>query len=144
MLKHFRLSLGAKMNLQPPSGGCVLKPRCHWYRSCYGSRQPPSGGCVLKQKYKPLLLTKHNAATFGWLCVETEEEIQSMNEPKQPPSGGCVLKLFKSNYFEWAKLQPPSGGCVLKPRWHLGYVPHTVAAAFGRLCVETAGDPRQP
>ena len=40
-------------------------------------------------------LQKENAATFGWLCVETIARIDNNGhyEP-QPPSGGCVLKLI--------------------------------------------------
>ena len=38
--------------MQPPSGGCVLKPYKE-YAEFMGMRQPPSGGCVLK------LLQKH-------------------------------------------------------------------------------------
>ena len=35
------------------------------------------------------------------------------------------------------QLQPPSGGCVLKLLYHRSYTSRAVAAAFGRLCVET-------
>ena len=34
-------------------------------------KQPPSGGCVLKPKYRQSCLSLLQAATFGWLCVET-------------------------------------------------------------------------
>ena len=34
---------------QPPSGGCVLKPRVDG-KIQIESNQPPSGGCVLKQQ----------------------------------------------------------------------------------------------
>ena len=38
-------------------------------------------------------LQQKNAATFGWLCVETAVGRQGlMHLPGQPPSGGCVLK----------------------------------------------------
>ena len=55
-----------------------------------------------------------NAATFGWLCVETNTISCSTRRFKQPPSGGCVLK--QSPYPSCLALskQPPSGGCVLK------------------------------
>ena len=99
---------------QPPSGGCVLKPRIR-YHPCTGGRQPPSGGCVLKP-FQPC-----QAAHF--VC--------------QPPSGGCVLKQLGIGRDRRGICQPPSGGCVLKPprqgkATHQGY-----PAAFGRLCVET-------
>ena len=35
------------------------------------------------------------------------------------------------------KSQPPSGGCVLKPIIKEFFSTNTIAAAFGRLCVET-------
>ena len=58
------------LNVQPPSGGCVLKHMAlHINNSIH--IQPPSGGCVLKQSFN-----------FGNVSVSF-----------QPPSGGCVLKL---------------------------------------------------
>ena len=33
--------------------------------------QPPSGGCVLKLIHLVSLNLQLQAATFGWLCVET-------------------------------------------------------------------------
>ncbi len=38
-------------------------------------------------------------------------------------------------------LQPPSGGCVLKQQMVLKNKARKHAAAFGRLCVETANRP---
>ena len=38
------------------------------------------------------------------------------------------------------KNQPPSGGCVLKRLHTGGFLMLPVSAAFGRLCVETAGN----
>ena len=55
------------------------------------------------------------AATFGWLCVETLEEIDDMPADRQPPSGGCVLKHHFGDVGGIDQEQPPSGGCVLKP-----------------------------
>ena len=57
------------------------------------------------------------AATFGWLCVETlMYRVRLDNDEQQPPSGGCVLK--------------PNG-------WKIGAITSR-AATFGWLCVETA------
>ena len=36
--------------------------------------QPPSGGCVLKPQVAGLSLEKQQAAAFGRLCVETSKE----------------------------------------------------------------------
>ena len=57
------------MQLQPPSGGCVLKPKAEPLEDDPGE-QPPSGGCVLKHR----------------------SYIMDDLPPRQPPSGGCVLK----------------------------------------------------
>ena len=61
-----RLGMAA---LQPPSGGCVLKPD-NIRISPPRVAQPPSGGCVLK---------------LGAAARQT-------GSLTQPPSGGCVLK----------------------------------------------------
>ena len=80
--------------MQPPSGGCVLKLRCFALKDLI-KRQPPSGGCVLKLTMKEKYIKNHlqppsggcvlklpvfavanetgEAATFGWLCVETKK-----------------------------------------------------------------------
>ena len=62
-----------QVGLQPPSGGCVLKP-LRYERRSYVYLQPPSGGCVLKQ-YKI---------------------VGNTGFKMQPPSGGCVLKRSSS------------------------------------------------
>ena len=56
---------------------------------------------------------------------------------RQPPSGGCVLKHIKASKVGDNNMQPPSGGCVLKRRKRGRLILPCVAAAFGRLCVET-------
>ena len=56
----------------------------------------------------------------------------------QPPSGGCVLKLPFFYGDKFVGMQPPSGGCVLKLYREKMPQIHLEAAAFGRLCVETA------
>ena len=123
--------------VQPPSGGCVLKP--HWVcLLLYMQNQPPSGGCVLKRFWSK------------W----------AMAHKFQPPSGGCVLKpcLNSNNCIEtepaafrrlcvetkrsladclYRRLQPPSGGCVLKPNSQRNDTYCGQPAAFRRLCVET-------
>ena len=124
--------------VQPPSGGCVLKPSTKMGRSLK-SFQPPSGGCVLKHTIL------HIAIHLSY----------------QPPSGGCVLKLLNPvrlhkqtmpaafgrlcvETMNWRTFisraaQPPSGGCVLKQGLVGGAGGLAFPAAFGRLCVETNG-----
>ena len=55
----------------------------------------------------------------------------------QPPSGGCVLKPIVGRVIQMLRAQPPSGGCVLKQLLLLFLQLFLLAAAFGRLCVET-------
>ena len=55
---------------QPPSGGCVLKLKKK-KQHIAKSLQPPSGGCVLKLNGNSHEADHWQAATFGWLCVET-------------------------------------------------------------------------
>ena len=38
-------------------------------------KQPPSGGCVLKLEEDVELRHNDLAATFGWLCVETNKRM---------------------------------------------------------------------
>ena len=116
MLKPHTETKHIIMNIQPPSGGCVLKhtpiralPR--------PSSQPPSGGCVLKR-------------------FLTEFPIGRM---PQPPSGGCVLKHPQQPKQERWGGQPPSGGCVLKHGQTALAGERVCPAAFRRLCVETVG-----
>ena len=58
-------------------------------------------------------------------------------QARQPPSGGCVLKLVSDTAYAVMHMQPPSGGCVLKLLAEERGVIVALAAAFGRLCVET-------
>ena len=99
MLKLIKVACVNIFNLQPPSGGCVLKLK-RWCNVGFAIlRQPPSGGCVLKHL--------------------TERIIQILL--LQPPSGGCVLKPREDIEDDQVGLQPPSGGCVLK-QLNVGYL----------------------
>ena len=103
---------------QPPSGGCVLKPRCIRPQRCE-TIQPPSGGCVLKQGVRPLSFSAS-------IMLNT-----------QPPSGGCVLKQGVRQGVQQPN-QPAAFRrlCVetfcLRTSFLTG-----IPAAFRRLCVET-------
>ena len=118
--------------------------------------QPPSGGCVLKPRIVICRL-KSVSAAFRRLCVETFSDGVFRGFVAQPPSGGCVLKptcYYKIEYVGTAAFrrlcvetrrvliclsvsqQPPSGGCVLKPEINLA-INLKQTAAFRRLCVET-------
>ena len=61
---------------QPPSGGCVLKQPVQ-ERVVFEELQPPSGGCVLKHALQYVRVHRQQAATFGWLCVETTNLVLS-------------------------------------------------------------------
>ena len=56
--------------IQPPSGGCVLKPKSGDEPVLDGP-QPPSGGCVLKQAVVQIQTDLACPAAFRRLCVET-------------------------------------------------------------------------
>ena len=118
------------------------------------TKQPPSGGCVLKPRHADMLDDLRAAAAFGRLCVETRSghsklkkrgrlcvETQpphsTQSQQEQPPSGGCVLKPVLEMGKARVKVQPPSGGCVLKLVLMCCNRQSHQAAAFGRLCVET-------
>ena len=56
--------------MQPPSGGCVLKP-FSLLPAQNATGQPPSGGCVLKQRRFSGNYVWVGAAASARLCVET-------------------------------------------------------------------------
>ena len=62
--------------IQPPSGGCVLKPLMKIKSPAYVA-QPPSGGCVLKQTQNLGYPIFPHPAAFGRLCVETRKTVLS-------------------------------------------------------------------
>ena len=69
-VETFQAAFRGCLNVQPPSGGCVLKrglaPLIYLW-IC----QPPSGGCVLKLGLMQCRKAKSLPAAFGRLCVET-------------------------------------------------------------------------
>ena len=93
---------------------------------------------MLKQYIVFKVKTYLEAATFGWLCVETFSPVVAQQlQQKQPPSGGCVLKpRYKTRGINETG-QPPSGGCVLKQECVIARSNWRTAATFGWLCVET-------
>ena len=67
------LLLNLEINLQPPSGGCVLKQIMD--NDYAGAEvQPPSGGCVLKHEMVHLWQHEFGPAAFRRLCVETNND----------------------------------------------------------------------
>ena len=122
---------------QPPSGGCVLKPRnARGY--CKAGEQPPSGGCVLKQPGEILRQQRPEAAAFGRLCVETQNpNLPTVVQNQQPPSGGCVLKLLMLQVSFSFLPAAAFGRLCVEPNSDLIFIKFLNAAAFGRLCVET-------
>ena len=92
MLKPHYMTHAAKSDLQPPLGGCVLKPPKKLSFKLYFA-QPPLGGCVLKRACSIPARGSIPPAAFGRLCVETEDtEYIQITKAIQPPSGGCVSK----------------------------------------------------
>ena len=144
---------------QPPSGGCVLKPRSSRTRrqgrqpaafrrlcvettlpcksACGCLAQPPSGGCVLKRKRVPEFCIFTNQPPSGGCVLKLGLSMMCLITYFQPPSGGCVLKPAARTRSWPCCPQPPSGGCVLKQNAAALGQQLQMPAAFRRLCVET-------
>ena len=123
--------------VQPPSGGCVLKPfsgdgqaaasrAAAFGRLCVETpqravevratvRQPPSGGCVLKRLAPRTLFRAWIAAAFGRLCVETKPRSRASVRDLAAAFGRLCVETPRRRSKSRAAWQPPSGGCVLKP-----------------------------
>ena len=98
--------------------------------------QPPSGGCVLKQRGKSALKNCSSSAAFGRLCVETTGQPRRSQTQAAAAFGRLCVETLRLQHLKHQFVQPPSGGCVLKRRW--GKKKDSISsAAFGRLCVET-------
>ena len=79
-----------------------------------------------------------SAATFGWLCVETRQSRNSWRTVRrQPPSGGCVLKLILLGFYKHQVQAATFGWLCVETAWHGNHFADDVAATFGWLCVET-------
>ena len=94
-----------------------LQPRSHTHQ-IPAAIQPPSGGCVLKPYEDDYDDERVEPAAFGRLCVETHKKYGKPCQQSQPPSGGCVLKHQGDCQEALSNNQPPSGGCVLKQLPH--------------------------
>ena len=73
-MKLFPVLQQARKLLQPPSGGCVLKPDIP-EAAAVGEDQPPSGGCVLKLINSDVFGRFTGPAAFRRLCVETRHPL---------------------------------------------------------------------
>ena len=88
------LSMKTVLLVQPPSGGCVLKPIATQHHDI-AHVQPPSGGCVLKRSVLAVsAITIAAPAAFGRLCVETSKTLYSLPLPAPAAFGRlCVETL---------------------------------------------------
>ena len=75
--------------------------------------QPPSGGCVLKPKFKVFGFPEFPAA-FGRLCVETRTSSRATSSQKPAAFGRLCVETRPRSLHRPPLRQPPSGGCVLK------------------------------
>ena len=113
-MKPKLLDFQVKGATQPPSGGCVLKPRV--WNKCCRPVPPAAFGRLCVETFVIFFYEQtENPAAFGRLCVETAKSL-------------CSSRVMR---------QPPSGGCVLKRSCRIGSRRSSSPAAFGRLCVET-------
>ena len=122
--------------MQPPSGGCVLKQTLR-HRLRFDEMQPPSGGCVLKHFMAYYCTKRIDAATFGWLCVET-----TYHRVKHDWSSSSHLRVAVcwnlDEFWKWLQGEAATFGwlCV-ETRTVMGNGLKAGAATFGWLCVET-------
>ena len=104
--------------------------------------QPPSGGCVLKPRRAGQHQRAARPAAFGRLCVETTKTHPRVHTDAPAAFGRlCVETLVTTRITTRLISQPPSGGCVLKHHAYLHGDISLLPAAFGRLCVETVVAP---
>ena len=76
-------------------------------------------------------------AAFGRLCVETYRLYAIIAGRNPAAFGRLCVETGKSGQGCAKSGQPPSGGCVLKHGNAATYTQDDIAAAFGRLYVET-------
>ena len=117
MLKHQFRQILVERGLQPPSGGCVLKPLSESLGQGIQIAATFGWLCVeteLTIKYHRRIA----AATFGWLCVETARSSTGIGSPKAATFGWLCVETL--------------------PLYNIRYLNN--AATFGWLCVETAED----
>ena len=62
----------------------------------------------------------------------------------QPPSGGCVLKQLRHSHSNKTQLAAAFGRLCVETGGRLLLPTFTKAAAFGRLCVETLTEIMRP
>ena len=131
-----------QVGLQPPSGGCVLKPKLYIFFRNYKSAATFGWLCVETALVKSVPVPYY-AATFGWLCVETTFNFAKVVLTWQPPSGGCVLKLYEFELIVVLQEAATFGWlCVETKDKELSFLEKAEAATFGWLCVETEEDVR--
>ena len=85
--------------------------------------QPPSGGCVLKRALAGKFDYNNLSAAFGRLCVETDRRDRRLQRTKSAAFGRLCVETIDGNGRVVSLIQPPSGGCVLKL-----FIQHNVAA----------------
>ena len=99
--------------------------------------QPPSGGCVLKLFVLILSVTVNTAAAFGRLCVETSEKRIKIRLSNAAAFGRLCVETLRL-LVDWSKGKAAAFGRLCVETCGNEYVGQKLnAAAFGRLCVET-------
>ena len=129
--------------MQPPSGGCVLKPIGVWF-DIISLLAATFGWLCVETKLLVCNFNDTAAATFGWLCVETKSNSRGLRRSDAATFGWLCVETCVAMADATSLKQPPSGGCVLKPVVFALHPSHNRAATFGWLCVETARAVRLP
>ena len=105
---------------QPPSGGCVLKPRA---RGEYNRGTPP--------------------AAFGRLCVETESVGCKPGREAPAAFGRLCVETSCLRCSSTSACPAAFGRLCVETRFARIYEKGKQPAAFGRLCVETKLPPEE-
>ena len=136
-MKQATSQCSRRLTIQPPSGGCVLKPvTARWFDSWLS--QPPSGGCVLKPQITVADVFEAQPAAFRRLCVETVRVRTSVYASK-PAAFRRLCVETRSTVSTRTQATAPAAFrrlCV-ETTSYLEYSTNGHPAAFRRLCVET-------
>ena len=125
------------LRIQPPSGGCVLKPDVPdggGEPDC----QPPSGGCVLKQRQGGHPCRFVRPAAFGRLCVETYRAQRHVQAAVPAAFGRLCVETRLRRRTRNPQTPAAFGRLCVETRATIRPCPSARPAAFGRLCVETS------
>ena len=104
------------------------------------SPQPPSGGCVLKPKLLDFQVKGATPAAFRRLCVETRNTLVGGEQEGPAAFRRLCVETIESLYSSWINSPAAFRRLCVETRISGMRHPKTDPAAFRRLCVETRTD----